>query len=58
MHTYIRMVSGVKICYWSMGDVYYVEEDGDWVIESKDIHKVEEFILGRINVQQRGLNPS
>ncbi|WP_336788384.1 hypothetical protein [Paenibacillus sp. MMO-177] len=43
MHTFIKVINGYKIKYWSFGDVYYIPMSADWIYEDKELSKVEEF---------------
>jgi len=41
-HTFIKVVNGYEIRYWSMGDVYYIADGLDWHIQSKSLKSIEE----------------
>ena len=41
-HTFVKVVNGYEIRYWSMGDVYYIADGLDWHMQSKSLKSIEE----------------
>lgn len=41
-HTFINIVNGHKIRYWSLGDIYYIAEGLNWTFENKSLQEVEQ----------------
>jgi vacuolar-type H+-ATPase subunit C/Vma6 len=43
MHTWIKTVNGHKIYHWTLGDVYYIQDNEDWIFRHKELKEVEKF---------------
>ncbi|QWU14281.1 hypothetical protein SAMN04487895_101578 [Paenibacillus sophorae] len=42
-HTYITTVNGYRINHWSLGEKYYIEHNGEWLVENASLDSIIEF---------------
>lgn len=42
-HTYVTTVNGYRINHWNLGERYYIEREGEWLVENESIEAVIEF---------------